>query len=167
MTSHINFYHSNIGHETKFISFGCFRILVSRIGITIHYFKDDLQVYLPLPRMCPTSSWQSKNLFRLRFRSQRLELRGPARRACNQAHCKYRENKIGTIRVMRLLRFQRLNITPRCSSPLIVLIITIYRSFNPVGLTAREKFGQQLKILHNSTTNNSIILFFGMKDNFR
>ena len=37
-------------------------------------------------------------------------------------------------------------------------VINIYRSFNPVGMTARNKFLQQLKIVKHAFTNNSIIL---------
>ena len=37
-------------------------------------------------------------------------------------------------------------------------IINVYRTFNPVGMTARNKFLQQLKILKHAFTNNCIIL---------
>ena len=37
-------------------------------------------------------------------------------------------------------------------------IINLYRTFNPVGMTARNKFIQQLKIVKHALTNNSILL---------
>ena len=33
----------------------------------------------------------------------------------------------------------------------------VYRTFNPVGMTARNKFIQQLKVVKHACTNNSII----------
>ena len=37
-------------------------------------------------------------------------------------------------------------------------IINLYRTFNPVGMTARNKFIQQLKIVKHALTINSILL---------
>ena len=37
-------------------------------------------------------------------------------------------------------------------------IINIYRTFNPVGMTARNKFIRQLKIIKHTFTNNTVIV---------